>query len=43
MGWSGERIVVIDEDQGKSGAIPQARAGFGRLVLRSPAARRGSS
>jgi DNA invertase Pin-like site-specific DNA recombinase len=32
MGWSGERIVVIDEDQGKSGATPQARAGFGRLV-----------
>jgi DNA invertase Pin-like site-specific DNA recombinase len=32
MGWSGERIVVIDEDQGKSGAIAQARAGFGRLV-----------
>ncbi len=32
MGWSGERIVVIDEDQGKSGAIAQARTGFGRMV-----------
>jgi len=32
LGWSAERIVVIDEDQGKSGAIPQARVGFANLV-----------
>jgi len=32
LGWSRERVVVIDEDQGKSGAIPQARAGFAKLV-----------
>jgi DNA invertase Pin-like site-specific DNA recombinase len=32
LGWSRERIVVIDEDQGKSGALPGTRAGFGRLV-----------
>ena len=25
LGWSRERVVVVDEDQGKSGAIPQAR------------------
>jgi len=32
LGWSRERVVVVDEDQGKSGAIPQARAGFAKLV-----------
>lgn len=32
LGWSRERIVVVDEDQGKSGAIPQTRAGFAKLV-----------
>lgn len=32
LGWSRERLVVIDEDQGKSASIPQARAGFGRMV-----------
>ncbi len=32
LGWPGERIVILDEDQGKSGAIPQMREGFGRLV-----------
>ncbi|MEM8717342.1 MAG: recombinase family protein, partial [Cyanobacteria bacterium P01_G01_bin.4] len=31
-GWSSERIVVIDEDQGKSGASAIARSGFQRLV-----------
>ena len=31
-GWSRDRIVIIDEDQGQSGAIPYARSGFGRLV-----------
>jgi DNA invertase Pin-like site-specific DNA recombinase len=33
-GWPNERIVVVDEDQGKSGARPQTRAGFGRLISR---------
>ncbi len=32
FGWCRDRVVVVDEDQGKSGAIPQARAGFARLV-----------
>jgi DNA invertase Pin-like site-specific DNA recombinase len=32
MGWSRERIVLIDEDQGKSGAVPNLREGFGRLI-----------
>ncbi len=31
-GWSTERIVVIDEDQGKSGASAEERSGFQRLV-----------
>jgi excisionase family DNA binding protein len=32
LGWSSERIIVVDEDQGKSGALPQARGGFGVMV-----------
>lgn len=32
LGWSRERIVVIDEDQGQSGAVPQSRVGFGGMV-----------
>ena len=32
LGWPSERIVVVDEDQGKSGASAGTRAGFGRLV-----------
>jgi DNA invertase Pin-like site-specific DNA recombinase len=32
VGWPKERIVVLDEDQGKSSAIPQTRTGFGRLI-----------
>ncbi len=32
LGWSRERIVVIDEDQGKSGASAGTRQGFARLV-----------
>jgi excisionase family DNA binding protein len=32
MGWPKERIVVIDEDQGQSGAVANARNGFGQLV-----------
>jgi len=31
-GWPRERIVVIDEDQGKSGATAKARPGFARLL-----------
>ena len=32
MGWSPEKVKVIDEDQGKSGASPNARRGFQKLV-----------
>ena len=32
FGWSRDRVVVVDEDQGKSGAVPYARTGFGRLA-----------
>src|SRR2546427_9802773 len=32
LGWSRDRVVLIDEDQGRSGAIPYARTGFGQLV-----------
>jgi DNA invertase Pin-like site-specific DNA recombinase len=32
LGWSRERIIVVDEDQGQSGALPQARGGFGCMV-----------
>lgn len=32
LGWSRERIVVVDEDQGKSGALPQSRGGFASMV-----------
>ena len=32
LGWSEERIVVIDEDQGQSGASVGGREGFQRLV-----------
>lgn len=31
-GWPAERIVVIDEDQGKSGATAKSRTGFARLI-----------
>ena len=31
-GWAKERVVVVDEDQGKSGAIAHARGGFERLA-----------
>jgi DNA invertase Pin-like site-specific DNA recombinase len=31
-GWAKERIVVVDEDQGKSSAAPNARSGFAQLV-----------
>ncbi len=32
MGWSPAAVTVIDEDQGKSGAVAQARPGFSKLV-----------
>jgi DNA invertase Pin-like site-specific DNA recombinase len=32
LGWSHERIEVIDEDQGKSGASSDGRTGFARLA-----------
>jgi hypothetical protein len=32
LGWSAERILVIDEDQGQSGKSAQDRAGFQRLL-----------
>src|SRR5260370_7906126 len=32
LGWSSERIVVIDDDLGKSGVRPDGRVGFQRLV-----------
>jgi DNA invertase Pin-like site-specific DNA recombinase len=31
-GWPRERIVIVDEDQGKSGASASSREGFGRLI-----------
>ncbi len=32
LGWSSDRIMVIDEDLGKSGTTALGRAGFQRLV-----------
>jgi DNA invertase Pin-like site-specific DNA recombinase len=32
LGWAADRILVIDEDLGKSGTSTQGRAGFQRLV-----------
>jgi len=32
LGWPKQRIEIIDEDQGKSGASAQLRSGFTRLV-----------
>lgn len=32
LGWDCNRVEVVDEDQGKSGATAQGRAGFQRLV-----------
>ena len=31
-GWPSEQIVVIDDDQGKSGSTAKARPGFARLI-----------
>ena len=33
LGWEESKIVIIDEDQGKSGAAAHTRSGFGRLVM----------
>jgi DNA invertase Pin-like site-specific DNA recombinase len=32
LGWTGERVIVLDEDQGTSAALPQACRGFGDMV-----------
>jgi len=32
LGWEASRILVIDDDQGKSGTSAQGRVGFQRLV-----------
>jgi len=32
LGWPKENVVVVDEDQGKSGSRANNRSGFGRLV-----------
>src|SRR3712207_4961628 len=32
LGWARERIIVIDEDQGRSGSSAEGRLGFQRLV-----------
>ena len=32
LGWREERVQVIDEDLGKSGASAEGRAGFQRMV-----------
>ena len=32
LGWSQDRVLVIDDDLGKSGATTEGRAGFQRLV-----------
>ena len=37
LGWSAERVVVVDEDQGQSGKTASERSGFQRrLVCRVP-------
>lgn len=32
LGWTRDRVITIDEDQGKSGSVPSTRSGFERLV-----------
>ena len=32
LGWPRERVIVIDEDQGKSGSAAEGRLGFQRLL-----------
>ena len=32
LGWPAERVLLIDEDQGQSGKVPESRLGFQRLL-----------
>src|SRR5262249_23938509 len=32
LGWPADRILIIDEDQGKSGATAEGRLGFQKLL-----------
>ncbi len=32
LGWPRERVITIDEDQGRSGSAPSSRSGFERLM-----------
>lgn len=32
LGWTAERVIVIDEDQGQSGGTAEGRLGFQRLL-----------
>jgi DNA invertase Pin-like site-specific DNA recombinase len=32
LGWSAQQVVIVDEDQGTTGSLPQTRSGFGQLV-----------
>src|SRR5438270_11956632 len=32
LGWPADRVLVIDEDQGRSGATAEGRLGFQRLL-----------
>src|SRR5262245_8734770 len=32
LGWPAERVVIIDEDQGRSGKVADTRSGFQRLM-----------
>jgi DNA invertase Pin-like site-specific DNA recombinase len=32
LGWTRDKVVVVDEDQGQSGSCPGAREGFGRII-----------
>ena len=36
MGWAAARIMVIDDDPGKSGSSAVDRAGFQRMITRFP-------
>ncbi len=43
LGWSRERIIVVDEDQGQSGALPRRGAASAAWWPGSPGARSASS
>jgi DNA invertase Pin-like site-specific DNA recombinase len=36
MGWNEQQVVVVDEDQGKSGATPEARPRTVRKLVGEP-------